>query len=60
MLSLTSLVLLTGEAFELVAHTFYGSSSQGCGVIKKIFDASDHAEGCILTIWSNDIEKDSR
>jgi UDP-glucose:glycoprotein glucosyltransferase len=60
MLSLTSLGLLPGEAFELVTHPSFGTSSQGGGATENVFDASDRAEGGSLAFWWNDIEKDSR
>ena len=41
MLSLTSLDILPGEAFELVALPSFGSSSQGGGATENVFDASD-------------------
>ena len=46
MLSLTSLGLLPGEAFELLTHPSFESSSQGGGgATENVFDASDRAEG---------------
>ena len=60
MLSLTSLSLLPGAAFELVTHPSFGTSSQSGGATEDMFDASDHAEGSSLAFWWNDIEKDSR
>ena len=60
MLSLTSLGLLPGEAFELVTHPSFGSSSQGGGATENVFDASDRGEGGGLAFWWNDIERDNR
>ncbi|KAN0127772.1 hypothetical protein V8E53_014432, partial [Lactarius tabidus] len=60
MLSLTSLGLAPGEAFELLTHPSFGTSSQSGGVTENLFDASDRAEGGSLAFWWNDIEKDSR
>ena len=60
MLSLTSLGLLPGEAFELVTHPSFGTSSPRDGATDGLFDASDRAEDGNLTFWWNDIEKDSR
>ena len=41
MLSLTSLGLLPGEAFELVTHPSFRTLSQGGGATDDVFDASD-------------------
>ena len=60
MLSLTSLGLLPGEAFELVTHPSFGTSSPRGEVTDGLFDASDRTEDGNLTFWWNDIEKDSR
>ena len=54
MLSLTSLGLLPGEAFELLTHPSFESSSQGGGATENVFDASDRAEGGDLAFWWND------
>lgn len=58
MLSLTSLGLLPGEAFNLITHSSLGTSSN-TGVVNGIFDASDRPEGSNLIFWWNDIEKDN-
>jgi UDP-glucose:glycoprotein glucosyltransferase len=60
MLSLTSLGLLPGEAFNLITHSSIGTSPFNNGVADDIFDASDRPEGSNLVSWWNDIEKDSR
>ncbi|KAN0126165.1 glycosyltransferase family 24 protein [Lactarius tabidus] len=60
MFSLTSLGLLPGEAFELVTHPSFGTSSQSGGATENVFDASDRAEGGSLSFWWSDIEKDSQ
>ena len=60
MLSLTSLGLLPGEAFGLVAHPSYGTASPRGDAIDNLFDASDRAENGNLIFWWNDIEKDAR
>jgi UDP-glucose:glycoprotein glucosyltransferase len=60
MLSLTSLGLAPGEAFELLTYPSFETSSQSGGVPENLFDASDRAEGGSLSFWWNDIEKDSR
>ena len=60
MLSLTSLGLLPGEAFEFLTHPSFGTSTQSGGATDNVFDASDRAEGGGLAFWWNDIEKDSR
>ena len=59
MLSLTSLGLVPGEAFNLITHSSLGSPSN-IGVVNDIFDASDRPEGGNLVFWWNDIEKDNR
>jgi UDP-glucose:glycoprotein glucosyltransferase len=58
MLSLTSLGLLPGEAFNLITHPSLRTPASG--VVNDIFDASDRAEGGDLVFWWNDIEKDNR
>jgi UDP-glucose:glycoprotein glucosyltransferase len=60
MLSLTTLGLLPGEAFDLITHPSLETSSRNNGVVDGIFDASDRSEGGNLIFWWNDIEKDSR
>jgi len=60
MLSLTTLGLLPGEAFDLITHPSLGTSSPNKGVVDGVFDASDRPEGGDLVFWWNDIEKDSR
>ena len=60
MLSLTSVGLLPGEAFELVTRPSVGGSSPKGDVTDDLFDASDRPEGGDLVLWWNDIEKDSR
>lgn len=60
MLSLTSLGLLPGEAFNLISHSSLGTSSSNIGVVSDLFDASDRPEGGNLVFWWNDIEKDDR
>jgi UDP-glucose:glycoprotein glucosyltransferase len=60
MLSLTSLGLLPGEAFDVVTHPSLGPSSPNNGFVDNLFDASDRPEGGDLVFWWNDIEKDSR
>lgn len=60
MLSLTSLGLLPGEAFNLITHSSFGASSSNTGAVNDIFDASDRPEGSDLVFWWNDIEKDNR
>ncbi|KAH9162492.1 UDP-glucose:glycoprotein glucosyltransferase-domain-containing protein [Lactarius sanguifluus] len=60
MLSLTSLGLLPGEAFELVIHPSFGTSSPRGDATDGVFDSSDRAEDGGLIFWWNDIEKDSR
>jgi UDP-glucose:glycoprotein glucosyltransferase len=59
MLSLTSLGLLPGEAFNLITHASLGTSPSNIGV-HDLFDASDRPEGGNLVFWWNDIEKDNR
>lgn len=54
-----SLGLLSGEAFKLLTHPSFQSSSQGDGATENVFDASDHVSGG-LAFWWNDIEKDSQ
>jgi UDP-glucose:glycoprotein glucosyltransferase len=60
MLSLTSLGLLPGEAFNLITHSSLGTSPSNTGVVNDLFDASDRPEGGNLVLWWNDIEKDNR
>jgi UDP-glucose:glycoprotein glucosyltransferase len=60
MLSLTSLGLLPGEAFEPVTHPSFGTASPRGGVLDDLFDASDRAEDGNLTFWWSDIKKDVR
>ena len=60
MLSLTSLGLLPGEAFNLITHSSLGTSQSNVGVVHDLFDASDRPEGGSLVFWWNDIEKDNR
>ncbi|KAH8978341.1 UDP-glucose:glycoprotein glucosyltransferase-domain-containing protein [Lactarius akahatsu] len=60
MFSLTSLGLLPGEAFELVVHPSFGTSSPRGDATDGVFDSSDRAEDGDLIFWWNDIEKDSR
>jgi len=60
MLSLTSLGLLPGEAFNLITHSSPGTSPSNIGVVNDLFDASDRSEGGNLVLWWNDIEKDNR
>ena len=60
MLSLTSLGLLPGEAFNLISHPSLGTSPSNIGVVNDLFDASDRPEGGNLVFWWNDIEKDDR
>ena len=60
MLSLTSLGLLPGEAFELVTHPSFWTASPRAEVIDDLFDASDRAEDGDLVFWWSDIEKDVR
>jgi UDP-glucose:glycoprotein glucosyltransferase len=58
MLSLTSLGLLPGEAFELITHPSFGTTSPKGGALDDLFDASDHADDVDLIFWWSDIEKD--
>jgi UDP-glucose:glycoprotein glucosyltransferase len=60
MLSLTSLGLMSVEAFNLITHSSLGTSPSNNGVVDDLFDASDRSEGGNLVFWWNDIEKDSR
>jgi UDP-glucose:glycoprotein glucosyltransferase len=60
MLSLTSLGLLPGEAFNLITHPSLGTPASNIGVVNDLFDASDRPEGGDLVFWLNDIEKDER
>ncbi|KAH9024388.1 UDP-glucose:glycoprotein glucosyltransferase-domain-containing protein [Lactarius pseudohatsudake] len=60
MLSLTSLGLLPGEAFELVIHPSFGTSSPRGDATDGVFDSSDRTEEWRSYLWWNDIEKDSR
>jgi UDP-glucose:glycoprotein glucosyltransferase len=60
MLSLTSLGLLPGEAFNLITHSSFGTSTSNTGIVNDLFDASDRPEGGNLVFWLNDIEKDNR
>lgn len=60
MLSLTSLGLLPGEAYELVTHSSFGAASPRGDTTDDLFDASDRAEDGDLIFWWNDIEKDAR
>lgn len=60
MLSLTSLGLLPGEAFNLMTHSSLGTSPSNIGAVNDLFDASDRPEGGNLVFWWNDIEKDNR
>jgi UDP-glucose:glycoprotein glucosyltransferase len=60
MLSLTSLGLVPGAAFDLITHPFLGTFSLNNRVVDDLFDASDRPEGGDLIFWWNDIEKDSR
>lgn len=59
MLSLTSLGLLPGEAFNLITHSSLGTSPSNI-VVNDLFDASDRPEGGNLVFWWNDIERDNR
>jgi len=60
MLSLMSLGLLPGEAFNLITHPSFGTSPSNNGVVDDLFDVSDRLEGGNLVFWWNDIERDSR
>ena len=60
MLSMTSLGLLPGEAFELVTHPSFGTAPSRGDALDDLFDASDRAEDGDLIFWWNDIEKDNR
>ncbi|KZT07030.1 glycosyltransferase family 24 protein [Laetiporus sulphureus 93-53] len=60
MLSLTSLGLSPGKAFELLTHPSIAAAQSESDVLDGILDASDHLEGENVIVWLNDLQKDNR